>query len=47
MNFKVYDVVLKDGKWWISKDNVILEDLGSFNDPISPEIIVGEINNEI
>ena len=43
----MYDVILKDGKWWISKDDEILEDLGSFDDPISPKVIVREINGEI
>lgn len=43
----MYKVVLKDGKWWISKDDIILEDLGSFIDPISPKIIVEEINGEL
>lgn len=43
----MYDVKLKDGKWWISKDDEIIESLGSFDDPISPEIIVEAINGEI
>lgn len=43
----MYDVVLKDGKWWISKDGNVVEELGSFIDPISPKIIVEELNGEI
>jgi hypothetical protein len=44
---KVYKVVLNDGKWWISKDGEIIKDLGSFIEPISPKIIVEELNGEI
>ena len=43
----MFEVVLKDEKWWISKDGKICEDLGSFDDPVSPEIIVREINGEV
>lgn len=43
----MYEVVLKDGKWWISKDDEIIEMLGSFIDPISPKIIVEELNGNI
>ena len=43
----MYEVVLKDEKWWISKDNIIIDELGSFIDPISPEIIVRELNGEV
>lgn len=43
----MYNVVLDDGKWWISKDGKICEDLGGFIDPISPKIIVEELNGEI
>lgn len=46
MQFKVYEVILEDGKWWISKDGKILRDLGSFIDPISPKIIVEAIHEE-
>ena len=42
-----YKVVYKDEYWWIAKDGVIIEDLGSFIEPVSPEIIVKEIMNEI
>lgn len=40
----MYEVVLKDGKWWISKNGEILKDIGSFIDPVSPKIIVEAIN---
>ena len=43
----MFEVVLEDGKWWISKDGKICRELGSFIDPISPKVIVEEINGEI
>ena len=43
----MFEVVLKDGKWWISKNGEILKELGSFIDPISPQIILEAINGEI
>ena len=43
----MYEVVLKDNKWWISNSGKILDELGGFNDPISPKIIVRELNEEI
>ena len=43
----MYEVVLKDGKWWISDNGKIIEVVGSFDDPITPEIIVEEMNGEI
>ena len=43
----MYDVIYMDEYWWITKDGRILEELGGFIDPISPEIIVREINGEI
>lgn len=43
----MYTVVLKDKKWWISKDDKIIEILGSFDEPVSPEIIVEELNGEL
>lgn len=33
-----------DGWWWITKDGEILEELGKFIDPISPKIILEEID---
>lgn len=43
------EVVYENGEFWISKNGKILKDLGSFIDPISPEIIIKEIesNGEI
>lgn len=43
----MFEVVLKDGEWWISENGKILDELGSFIDPISPKIIVEELNGEI
>ena len=40
-------VVYKDGEFWISKDGKILKELGGFIDPVSPEIIIKEIKDEI
>lgn len=42
----MYQVVIKDGLFWIAHDNEILEELGSFIEPVSPQIIVKEIKNE-
>ena len=41
----MYEVIYKDGEFWIKKDDKILDELGSFIDPISPEIIIKEILN--
>jgi len=43
----MYDVVLKDNKWWISKNGEIIKMFGSFDEPVSPRIIVEEINGEL
>ena len=43
----MYEVMLKDGEFWIAKDGKIVEMLGSFDEPITPEIIVKEANNEV
>ena len=43
----MFEVILKDGKWWIMENGKICEDLGSFIDPISPEVIVRELNGEV
>lgn len=40
-------VIYKDGEFWISQDGKILKELGGFVDPISPEIIIKEIKDEI
>lgn len=36
-----------DGLFWIYKDNHALRDLGGFIEPVTPEIIIREIENEI
>ena len=41
------EVVYKYGYWWISEDGELLTELGKFIDPISPQIIIDEVNNEI
>ena len=43
----MYDIIYDDGLWWITKNDEVLEDLGGFTDPVSPEIIIKEIKNEI
>ena len=41
----MYDVEYKKGRWWITKDGKVVEILGSFDDPISPKIIVEAIES--
>ena len=43
----MYEVAYKDGYWWIARDGVIIKELGSFIEPLSPEIIIKEIENEV
>lgn len=45
----MYEVIYDsdDGLWWVAKDGVALKDLGGFIEPVTPEIIVKEIENEI
>ena len=43
----MWDIVYKDDKWWISYNGEILEDLGSFIEPISPKVIIEEIKDEV
>lgn len=45
----MYTVEFEDGVWWIKKDGKRVEILGSFIDPITPQIVIGEImkNGEI
>ncbi len=43
----MYEVVYKYGYWWISKDGELLVELGKFTDPISPKIIIEEVENEL
>ncbi len=42
----MYDIKYENELWWITKDGRIIEDLGSYLDPISPKIIIKEILNE-
>lgn len=43
----MYDIVLRDGLFWITYRGEIVEELGGFIEPLSPEIIIMEIRNEI
>ena len=43
----MYVLVLRDGEFWIAKNGKILEVLGSFIDPLTPEIIILEIKDEV
>ena len=43
----MYQVVYEDELFWVSKDGRIIESIGGFIDPITPEIIIEEIKNEI
>lgn len=43
----MYEVVYKDGEFWIAKNGKILEVLGSFIDPLTPELIIMEIKDEV
>ena len=43
----MYEVVYKYSYFWVAKDGEVLVELGKFIEPISPEIIIKEIENEI
>lgn len=43
----MYKVVFENGKFWISYKGKLLEDIGSFDEPISPQVIIEEIKDEI
>ncbi|WP_458456489.1 hypothetical protein [Methanobrevibacter sp.] len=43
----MYEVILKNGEFWIARNGKVLEVIGSFNDPITPEIIIKEIEDEV
>ena len=47
MNNVKYEVVYKDGTFWIARNGKILEVVGSFIDPLTPEVIIKEIEDEI
>ena len=40
----MYDVEYIDGWWRITKDGQVVEMLGKFSDPISPKLILEEID---
>ena len=42
----MYSVKYIDDGFWIVKDGEILEELGSFIDPITPEIIIEAMRDE-
>lgn len=39
------EVVYEDGLFWIKKDGKTITELGGFIDPVTPEIIIKEIEN--
>lgn len=41
----MYDIKYEDGEWWITKDEKICDIFGGFADPISPKILIKEIEN--
>lgn len=43
----MYDIIYKDGLYWITYNDVILEDLGGFIEFVSPKIIIQEIKDEV
>lgn len=43
----MYQVIYKDELFWVSKNGEIIESIGGFIDPVTPEIIIKEIENEI
>ena len=43
----MYEVDLKDGEFWIAKNGKILDVIGSFIDPLTPEMIIKEIKDEV
>ena len=43
----MYEVVYDDGLFWVSKDGLILDELGGYIEPLTCEIIIEEIENEI
>lgn len=40
------EVVYENGEFWISKNGKILEELGGFIDPISPKVIIEEMEKD-
>lgn len=42
----MYKVVYEEGLFWIWKDGFIIDDLGGFIDPLTPEMIIEEIDED-
>lgn len=43
----MYDVLFDGEVYWITYNRIILDELGSFIDPVSPKIIIEEIKDEV
>lgn len=43
----MYDVLFDGKVYWIIYNGIILNELGSFIDPVSPKIIIEEIEDEV
>lgn len=43
----MYDILFDGELYWITYDGRILEELGSFIEPVSPRIIIKEIEDEV
>ena len=43
----MYDIILKDGLFWITYNGKVVEELGGFIEPISVERIIEAIKDEI
>lgn len=43
----MYDIILKDGLFWMTYNGKVVEELGGFIEPISLERIIEEIKYEI
>lgn len=43
----MYDIILRDGLFWITYKGKVVEELGGFIESISPEIIIMEIQDEV
>ena len=43
----MYKVEYDDGLFWITKDGKPLKELGGYIDPITPQIILEELDGEI
>ena len=43
----MYNVLFDRKVYWITYNGIILNELGSFIDPVSPKIIIEEIKDEV